>query len=448
MRANSLPISPPHESVQPSISLTALRRRVAWYCLAALMLVNALLPWWTLSAFPILSIGAAKVHLVDVLTAAVVLGAIPEVVAKLKRSAPVLASVGFVVYLTIPFVFALGDTQQLFYAVREARPLTYHLLVAAIVALNLSSRRLSRLATLYIAGALGAVLLTFLHVKGILSLPGYRPQGGPLPTGIDLIEAAEGFRVFYLEWTVVLVAAILIVVRLLQSTSLAVLSTRLLYLTAIVWYQVASAGRYLQLVSLAAIAGLLALMARRRALILLGLTVLILGAGFLVAVGVGAPWARNTTETTLVRWTEWRSDESLGRRTTEARLIAAVLKESPVIGRGLGGALDVPGYDLSLGRYVYIHSGYAAVALKSGLLGLALYLTLLAVLFRTAMRGLARSAPPDVRAMRVVGLVGLASLTLLQLLHPVVLIPEGAIALALFSGMVAVRETPSLAPRA
>lgn len=409
------------------------------YFLATLTFISVFLPWWALSAFPILSVGNAKVHALDLLVACTVLLTLPEVITRIRRIGPVLWAVVFVGYMAVPFSLAFADAEQLFFAIREARSVTYHLLVAAVLALRIPVRGYYQLIAVYVTGTIGAVVMAFLYVQGVIGLPGYRPHSEFATPGIDIIGGAQGFRLFYLDWIVLLAATVFMVARMVRAKTPFSKSLRLFSLASMAWYLVAAASRYAQALSLAASVALLVLLARWRALFYLVLTVLMLGLWLIAGADFGPPWVRIPVETALSRWTEWRTDGSLAQRTTEIRLTVEAIKESPLLGRGLGSAIDFPGYDEALGRYVNIASGYAFLALKSGLVGLTLYLVLLASLFRAALRALRRHAEPEVRSLQIVGLVGLGSLAVLEVLHPVVAIPEGAIALALFGGMAAVQ---------
>lgn len=141
---------------------------------------------------------------------------------------------------------------------------------------------------------------------------------------------------------------------------------------------------------------------RRWVFLMLGGAVLLPG-----LLAVGTYRAQETLgQTNLTLWERIAPDESKGARLTdkenrfyELYVAFQTIKENPLLGVGTWGSFKVGmGDALALqyhrGRYDFVHSGFGHVLLKSGLLGLTLFVGMLVALWRYANR-MRRWIPPQ-----------------------------------------------------
>ncbi len=96
----------------------------------------------------------------------------------------------------------------------------------------------------------------------------------------------------------------------------------------------------------------------------------------------------------------------------ELRTAWETLKESPILGLGPSGkfkVFDSTGLEYHSGYYDFVHSGFGHIFLKTGLLGLALFCSLLVAWGRYVARGWPRIAEAH-RGLAVAAIAGLAAL--------------------------------------
>src|SRR5579859_6579506 len=191
--------------------------------LLVLLFVGAMLPWYTLRTMPLLTIGTAKINLVDGLAACAVLLAARPILRRLaEREAPILLLSGFILYMVIPLAIGLHDAGARATAVREARGLAFYALALAFAAPRYRAADMRAFAAAYAGGTLVVVAAVFVHLRWLVALPGYTPDTVLAPVGFTVqsfswnehispvstiaVAAAAGYRIDYLDWSVPLVA--------------------------------------------------------------------------------------------------------------------------------------------------------------------------------------------------------------------------------------------------
>jgi len=428
-------------------------------CLLAVLFVGGMLPWYTLRVLPVVTVGSAKVNLIDVLVACAVLAAFPAIVRLLlvERPLPVLLVCAFIVYMaTVPFVLGLRDPGAAPTAVRELRGLAFYALAVAFAAGGYRARDFRVFAGAYVAGVLIAVAAVFVHLRWLVPLPGYTPDVGLAPVGFAIqsfswnehislaptipVAAAAGYRIDYLDWTVPLVAVILGWAGALTAATRAMKAVWAVSVLAVVWYLLVSGARSPQIVAVASAVALGLILRRRRVLGRRALAAVALATVALAGVMLRPPGAlRGVTgpvRTTVLRWGQLGEDASIRLRVKEIIVSLPEVARHPALGEGLGGVIPIPEFAVEGQIPRSIASGYGFLLIKTGALGLLLYLALAASAVRAGWAqiraGRDDAAWPGAR----VGIVGIAALLVLNLTHTVVDIPEGAIAFSLFFGMI------------
>lgn len=426
------------QTVLPLESAIVLR---SW--LTATAALVAAVPWYTLHLFPVLTIGSAKINVLDIGVAGAVCLALPAVVAGVRAGRPVLLCVcAFVGYMIIPFVHGLGAPQSAFFAIRESRALLFYLLALVFAAGNLRPADYRVFARAYVGGCLLAVVAVFAHVRWMLPIPGYPDVTW---SAVSLYSAGSAGLV-YVEWTVLVVAFFLSMVGALTTSGRVSLLGWTLAMLAIAWYVFATAERFIQvLVILTAAIPLWTPMFRgirlRRVAAAAAVLTVIVGVG--VSAVAGPYWILHPARTSLSRWSNLLKDDSLSFRLREAVAGFPRFAQHPVTGLGLGSLILLedphnPGHP-----WPYASSGYVFLLYKTGLVGLALYLTMAGLAITGALRH------PSIFVFRepwpagLIGFIGLALLLILNVLYPSVDTPEGAIAFSLFYGMIASQPSRS-----
>lgn len=409
-------------------------RRLRHGSLLATLLVGAMIPWYTLHLFPAITVGAAKVNLLDVLAACAVLVAIPTIVRRLLGGPrTVLWVAAFIAYMLIPLIAGLRDPHARFLAVRESRALAFYLLALVFASGGYQPRDFRAFAAAYVIGTVAAIAAVFAHLLGFIALPGYPPQA---VAG----RAYTWWSVRYLEWTVMVTAFLLSLATAMTTSSR---PARLWWgaaSAAIAWYVLATSERFLQflavatgmvVISLPVFGGL-----RPRRLAIIGAALAVAALiGIGAAGGYGPSWFTVPVKSSVYRWVRAGADNSVQDRLAELREVGRRLAPNPLFGEGLGGlvlrrAPHDPGHP-----WPYASSGYVFLLIKTGILGLGLYLGMVwtaVVAGRRAIR--ARTVAVGWPAP-VIGMVGLGLLLTLNVLYPTVDTPEGAIAFSLFYGM-------------
>lgn len=405
------------------------------WSLMATLIVGAMVPWYTLRLFPVLAIGSAKINLLDVLVACSVLLAAPAIVERLRRGERELLWVcAFVVYMIVPFVIGLRDPDGVFYAVRESRALAFYALALVFAAGGYGPREFRDFAAAYAAGTVAAAVAVFAHVMWRAPLPGYPAMIASTPSD------QAGVIARYLDWTVPVVAFTLSLGGVLTASSW---RARLAWggsLLCIVWYLVAMHERTAQGTALGVAIVLLAL-PQMGGLTVRRIALLALMLGVLVALGMGAipgpRWIREPARNMLTYWSHIPNDSSIESRLKELRAAFPRFAQRPILGGGLGGIVnDVsPDFAGAGGPWRYVASGYGFLLVKTGFVGLFLYVAMVVVALRRGWPLLRVGRPGKEWPRAVFGVVGLGALLVLNLSHPAVDIPEGAIAFSLFFGM-------------
>lgn len=417
--------------------------------------VAAGIPWYTLKTVPLLQLGNAKVNVLDLLVGCTVaVGAISLWRARPRWHGLALGIVAFVGYMIVLFAVALARRTDTFMALREFRALAYYVVAAIVVVAGFTWRELRLLLAAWLAGALVGVATAVLHVYLLLPLPGYPASGATAPTQFGRIVSvgwgerismeptigviAAGYRVNYLEWTAILVAFLIAVAGVLSFRSVrgkAAFGTALL---ALGWYQLASAARAVQVLSLLGGLALTAALAGRRRKTVAALVVVIAAVGVGLAVRAHAvlpSWIRVPIESTVSRWVDLPADESLKVRIKELIIGFSAFRHSPVAGTGLGSRLPVPVQSDPSGIAPNIASGFGFLLFKTGIIGLGLYLVIMVDMLFLAYRQTRATRLSPAHPLAWLAVIGTGALLALNIVHKVADIPEGAIAVALFVGI-------------
>lgn len=427
--------SPQHDATAGPNALATPRR----WALLAVMAVGAAMPWYALREFPLVSLGAATINILDALVGCAVLLALPAIGAALRKKDPaVLAVLAFLGYMVIPLVLGpLRDPGARFYAVREARGLAFYTLALAFVAGGYTPRDYQRFAAAYVAGAMAAIVAVFIHLLWHVPLPGY-------PAMIASTPAAQaGIIARYLEWTVPVVAFLFCLAGVLRRAPLARRAWWAAGLCATVWYLITMHERTPEAVALS-VAILLMLLPS-----LGGFTwsrAVITAAGLVAIVGIGLgvipapPWLRSPAHGFLRGWLQaTNGDPSVQIRMRELRSALPIFLSHPVFGGGLGSIVAARPPDFPGGPWRYIAPGYGYLLVKTGIVGFALYLAMVAVAIRRGTETLRAGVETENWPQWSIAMVGMIALLALNLTHTVADIPEGAIAFSLFFGMLVVR---------
>jgi hypothetical protein len=423
-----------------------LRADATRWCLTALLLTNAMVPWYALRLLPVVTVGTAKVNLLDVLAACCVLLALPTLVrGVLDGPRELLWVCAFLGYLVIPLAAGLRDHEATFFAVREARALAFYALALVFATGGYGPGEFRGFTIAYVVGTVIAGIAVVAHVHWYTPLPGFPAMVVP-PSQWG---AFTYYQVRYLEWTVPLVAFTLSLAGLLGAST----SPRIGWAFAALivgWYILASAERFTQMLASAVTVAVILLWARRttprRGAALAGVILACAAVLGLGAVAGPAP-VRDLTAATFHRWSEWASDRSLAFRVEELRGGLARWTGHPVFGIGLGGLVihnDPANQHLP---WRYVSSGYAFLLIKTGVIGLAVYLGMVAAVLRRGWRSLRAARTPEDADIVLVGILGLGLLLALNTLYTAVDTPEGVIAFSLFSGMLLSRGAHRAAAR-
>jgi hypothetical protein len=388
-------------------------------------------PWYALRLLPILTFEGASVNLLDVLVACAVLVSAPAMIRSLvDRPRHLLWIWVFVAYVfVVPLISGLQDAGTAFFAIREARPIAFYLLAVALAAVKFTSRDFRLYGVAYVGGTVTAIIAILLHFLWGLPLPGYLDA--------DSFNAILA-RVHYLDWTVPVGGFLL---GLVGATMARSLLSRLAWIVAcllIVWYVLASTERFIQAltfglaVTLPILSWLLRKPVRRSiaATVILAAVVLL---AFQVSSGPALVW--DPVQVSLERWSQAFSDDSLGFRIDDA---LEPFQET-VFGLGLGAiTLDYDPQREAL-PWRYISEGYGFLIVKTGLVGLFLFVGMVVGAIRAGWRN-ARLSPKGEWPAAAVGVAGIITLLALNVLYPAVDTPEGVIAFSLFYGMTMARQ--------
>ncbi len=411
-----------------------------WFLLAVLA-VGAMMPWYTLRLFPVLTLGSAKINPLDGLVACAVLLGAPAVVRGFWRGdREGLWVLAFLLSMLVPLLIGLLDSQSVFYAVRESRALAFYALALAFAAGGYGSRDFYTFAAAYVAGTVIAIVAVFSHVHWHVPLPGF-PDALLVPSGL----AYRGV-VRYLDWTVPSIAFMLSLAGTLAAPSLRARLAWGASLPCLVWYLIAMHERTTQGIGMVA------------AIVLIGIPgtgglkfhrVAFLGAtlAVIIALGLGVVagprWVSGPAQIMLWHWSHAVDDDSLRQRIRELRAGFPRFERHPLSGEGLGAIVsDKPPDGRPGGPWRYIASGYGFLLVKTGLVGFGLYVAMIGIALRRAWHRLRHERGGGAWPLATIGVAGLGVLLALNLVHPVVDIPEGAIAFSLFFGMLVSREEP------
>ncbi|HLJ60089.1 MAG TPA: hypothetical protein VKZ50_10185 [bacterium] len=417
-----------------SLDVAALDR----WALMAVCVVGAMIPWYTLRLFPLLTIGNATINLVDALVGVAVLLALPRIVGAIRRRTPAaLWITAFLVFMTVPFLMGMRDPDAAFYALREARGLAFYALALAFVAGGYHAEDYRAFAAAFVIGAAVSAAAVFAHVEGYLPIPGY-------PDELLKLQGWTGgvLLVKYLEWITPAVAFLLGLVGVLTARGRGAAAGWTLASFILAWYILATAERFIQgvaafaAVMVVAVSGLRAI--RLRPLAVVGAVCLIAAALALGSV-TGGRWISRWASFGAMRWGLIASDGSLAFRVHEVAASIPLVKRNPVFGTGLGTRLPTGGPTPSEAQsaWHYVSAGYGYLLIRSGVTGLLLFLAMNAWALRVAWRR-AHARPGGAGwPAATIGAMGLVTLLVANLLHPVVDIPEGVIAFSLFFGMIA-----------
>ncbi|HXX40600.1 MAG TPA: hypothetical protein VEP50_21005, partial [bacterium] len=392
----------------------------------AVCVVGAMVPWYTLRLFPLVTIGGASINLLDALVGVAVLLALPRIFDAIRHGLPEALWVGaFLLFMTVPFATGMRDPDAAFYALREARALAFYALALAFVAGGYRPNDYRAFAAAFAVGATVAAVAVFAHVEGALKIPGYPDELFKLQgwtNGVLLVK--------YLEWITPVVAFLLGLAGVVTARNRGALAgwTVVSFITA--WYILATAERFIQ-----GVAGFAALMVvavsgvrvtRIRPLVVVGVICLILAALVLGSV-TGGRWISRWASFGAMRWTLIASDGSLAFRMHEVAASIPLVGRDPVFGIGLGTRLPTggptPGQALS--PWHYVSSGYGYLLIRSGVTGLLLFLAMNLWALWVAWRRVLESRTGVEWPAPMVGAMGLITLLAADLLHPAVDIPEG-----------------------
>jgi O-antigen ligase/polysaccharide polymerase Wzy-like membrane protein len=427
--------------------------------LIALLFAAAMVPWYTLRTVPLITIGTAKINLVDGLAACAVLTALPAILRAVivERAVPVLLLCAFILYMTVPLAIGLHDPGGAATAIREARGLAFYALALAFAALRHRASDLRAFAAAYVCGTVVAVVAVFVHLRWLVGLPGYTPDALLAPAGFTVqsfssnehvslaptiaVAVAAGYRIDYLDWTVPLVALNLALTGALTAATRVKKAVWAVSGMAAAWYLLVSGARSPQIVAVLSVIALALMLERphrvHRHMVVAGIAAALVLAGLLVARPSG-PFrvVSGPIRTTVLRWGQLGQDDSLRLRIKEVVVSLPSFARHPVFGEGLGGAIPIPEFAIGGLTPRSIASGYGFLLIKTGLLGLLLYLATAAAVLRTAWAQIRRARQGLVWPGARIGLVGIAALLALNLVHTVVDTPDGAIAFSLFFGMI------------
>lgn len=434
-------------------------RPVRRWGLLAVMAVTAMVPWYTLRLFPLLTIGTAKVNLLDALVGVTVLAALPSIATLARRrNGPVLWVLAFLCAMLVPLAVGLRAPDAAPRAIREFRALAFYALAPAFAAEASVSPGVPAFAASFVAGACAAIAAVFAHLRWLVPLPGYAQDTLLAPAGFVVhsfswnehmshvptipVAAGVGYRADYLEWTVPLVAFTLSLGGVLSASSRWERGLWGAAVAATSWYLLVSGARSPQITAVC-VALVLGAMLRRRGqpvgLRLAGAAAVIVLLGAL-AVGVRSPGGGGSVGgplyTTLLRWSQLNADDSLRLRLKEIVVSLPAFARHPIFGEGLGGVIPIPEFAFPGQEPRVIASGYGFLLIKTGLVGLFLYLVMVGSVLRLGWRRIRSGTGAGSGRAPLIGVVGIAAFLMLNLVHPVVDIPEGAIAFSLFFGMI------------
>ena len=407
----------------------------ATWIIVAIIVTSAMAPWYALRLLPILTFEGASVNLLDVLVACAVLVSAPAIIRSLvDRPRHLLWIWVFVGYVfVIPLVSGVQEAGTAFFAIREARPIAFYLLALALAAARYTSRDFRLYGVAYVGGVVTAIIAILLHFLWGLPLPGYQ--------GNDPLNAILA-RVHYLDWTVPVEGFLLGLVGAIMARSLL---SRLVWVIAsllIVWYVLASSERFIQGLTfgLAVTLPILSWLLRRPLRRGIAATIILVAVVLLsVRVALGPALVWDPVQVSLERWSQTFSDDSLRFRIEELTQGLWRVAEHPIFGLGLGAiTLDYDPLREAL-PWRYISEGYGFLMIKTGLIGLFLYLGMVVTALRAGWRN-ARLSPKGEWPAAAVGVAGIVTLLAINVLYPAVDTPEGVIAFSLFYGMTVVRR--------
>jgi hypothetical protein len=458
-----------HRTEQPPAAVRSI-------VLTAVLAVGAMVPWYTLRELPLLSIGTAKINLLDALVLCAVVGGASSIVRKISaHDGPTLCSIVFLAYALIPLAVGLHSPASRFDAIREARALAFFALVPVFVAGQYRAGDFQRFIGAYVVGTVIAVIAVFAHVRWLTPLPGYTAG-----TGAGIVDP-NGCRVLYLDWTVPMTALVLSGYGALTASRRSAWVAWTMASLVVGWHLLVIASRSTQAVCAAALILLLGLLfaagsLRRRRLAGVVITggiacVVMLAAGAVVgpyqACHVpGTGMASGPLEFSLMRWATVGTDDSLAYRVRELAAGLRAVRGRWLFGEGLGGTIPDPGNmrrpvrphsmpqrglarrgprsrtagppRLVYGRPVsQLASGYLFLLVKMGIVGLGLFLALAYVLVAMTWGKFRRAWNTPLASWYALGIAGIAALLALNLVDNVVDIPQGILTLGLFAGMAA-----------
>jgi len=415
------------------------------WALLAVLIVGAMIPWYTLSLVPLLTVGTAKVNLLDTLVACAVLLSGPVVVTALRRGEWEILSVFlFLAYMTVAFALGLArDPHARFFAVRESRGLAFYALAAVFAVGGYATRDFHRFAVAYVVGTVVAVVAVFAHVVWHAPLPGYPAMIASTPSAqADVIAR-------YLEWTVPVVAFTICLAGVLSRTPLRTRAAWAVGLCCIVWYLIAMHERTAEGVALA-VAVTLGVLPSLGGLTWRRVAIMIAMLAFVIGLGVvpGPHWIHYPAERMLGYWGQLaRDDGSVRVRINELESALPRFLQSPVLGQGLGTVVADEPPDFHTGEpWRYIAPGYGYLLVKTGLIGLVLYLGMVGLALRRAWRYDRAGREAEGWPRWTIATVGMGALLALNLADPSVDTAEGAIAFSLFFGMLVAPELNVGAP--
>lgn len=403
------------------------------------VLLSAMVPWYTLHLFPVVRVGSSKVNLLDVLVAAAVCLALPGIVRSLRRRD--LASWSVVAFLggmVIPLLLGLYASDARFFAVREARGLAFYALALAFMAENFATDEYHAIVGAYVVGTVIAAVFVFVHLRWGVPLPGYH----------DLTLAVPGWKVFpqsvnYLQWTTPVIALMLATVGILAARSAVARAGWLIALVVVAWYILAAGERFVQVLAVLSVSFAVIVPSGKSwkarlkvAAAALLAVALVLG----IVAAVDAPvraWVRYTG----LRWSVAFSDGSFVYRVRESRAGLALVTRDPMAGGGLGATLPIPPPAGEAGPWHYVSTGYGFLLIRTGFLGLLLYLAMIVTGLRSGWQQLRTEWTANRWPRHAIGAAGVAILAVTNVLHTAVDIPESVIAFSLFLAMLCSTRT-------
>jgi hypothetical protein len=405
-------------------------------CLIATVAVTAMIPWYSLRLWPLVAFGHAKINLLDGLVAAAFLLALPRVLRGLiAQREPLWYICAFLAAMVVSLSFGLRDPHAAFLAIREARALAYYALALVFATGGYDRNDFRKFAAAYVGGATITAAATFAQAERLLTLPGY-PNflSGSYHLGVP------GFLIAYLDWTVPTVAFVLSLSVLFMASLPRVFLAAGVSLLTISWYVLAAGERFLQFVVACCALGVPVIMgAPRHWPRAIRVAAAGMAATVILAAAAGAAtstaWIAGPIRTTILRWSRATTDDSLRFRVLEILGGLPQFTRHPVFGIGLGKVVTMdpehPGHP-----WPYVSSSYGFLIIKTGLVGLLTYLAMAYFALREAWRQRRRQPMDTAWPTATVGLLGLAALLLLNLLHISVDTPEGAVAFSLFFGLI------------